>query len=312
MTGFANYPMMEAVFPYLRRVVLDVYRAILDSVLLTAPYVRVRRGSVLICFDLGNYTMTTFASRPATPLPAASATPVISLRELKTRCSSCNMRELCLPVGLEADAMRQLDAVITRRLRLKKGDALYRAGEPFSALYAIRLGSCKSTLLAEDGREQVAGYHMIGDILGLDGIGTDRHGCHAIALEDTEVCVLPFDRLEELAHTLAPLQHNLLQFLSREIGRDQNVMILLTMRADERLAVFLLNLSDRYRRRNYSSTEFVLRMTREEIGSYLGLKLETVSRLFSRFQEEGLLQIQGKEVKLLDLSALKEIAGQRC
>jgi CRP/FNR family transcriptional regulator len=223
------------------------------------------------------------------------------------------MRELCLPVGLDADALRQLDSAIANRMRIKKGGKLYRAGDPFAALYAIRLGSCKTTVLAEDGREQITGYHMMGDILGLDGIGTEHHGCEAVALEDTEVCTLPFDRLEELARAVAPLQHNLHQFLSRDIGREQNMMLMLgSMRAEERLAVFLLNLSDRYRKRGYSSTEIVLRMTREEIGSYLGLQLETVSRLFSRFQEEGLLQVQGRVLKLLDLTALRQLAGRRC
>jgi CRP/FNR family transcriptional regulator len=252
---------------------------------------------------------------PARLTPSSTAQPatVISIRALKTRCSNCSVRELCLPVGLEPDALRQLDAVVTSRIKLKKGDKLYRPGEPFAALYAIRLGSCKTTILAEDGREQITGYHMLGDILGLDGIGTEKHCCEAIALEDTEVCTIPFDRLEELARTVAPLQRNLHQFLSRDIERDQKVMLMLgSMRAEERLAVFLLSLSDRYWRRGYSSTEIVLRMTREEIGSYLGLKLETVSRLFSRFQEEGLLQVQGRVLKLLDLSALKQVAGQRC
>ena len=223
------------------------------------------------------------------------------------------MRELCLPVGLEPDAMRQLDELVTSRVKLKKSETLYRAGDAFSALYAIRLGSCKTTVLAEDGREQVSGYHMLGEIIGMDGIGTNRHGCQAVALEDTELCVLPFDHLEELAHSIAPLQRNLYQFLSREIARDHNIMLLLgSMRADERLAVFLLNLSQRYRQRGYSSIEFVLRMTREEIGSYLGLKLETVSRLFSRFQEEGLIQVQGRAIKLLDIPALKQLVGERC
>jgi CRP/FNR family transcriptional regulator len=245
----------------------------------------------------------------STPQPAI----VISIRDLKTHCSSCSMRELCLPVGLDPDALRQLDAVVTNRIKLKKGDKLYRAGEPFAALYAIRLGSLKTTVLAEDGREQITGYHMLGDIIGLDGIGTEKHCCEAVALEDTEACTIPFNRLEELARTVAPLQHNLHQFLSRDIGREQSMMLMLgSMRAEERLAVFLLNLSDRYRRRGYSSTEIVLRMTREEIGSYLGLKLETVSRLFSRFQEEGLLQVQGRVLKLLDLSGLKQLAGQHC
>ena len=229
------------------------------------------------------------------------------------RCSTCSVRELCVPIGLDLDALHELDKVVAKRSALKKGESLYRPGEAFTGLYAIRVGSCKTTVLAEDGREQIAGYHMIGDIIGLDGIGNSRHGCQATALEDSEVCVLPFDRLEELAHTFAPLQHNLHQILSREIGREQNVMLLLgTMRAEERLAAFLLNLGERYQRRGYSSTDFVLRMTREEIGSYLGLKLETVSRLFSRFQEGGLLHVQGRAVKLLDVPRLKELVPQLC
>jgi CRP/FNR family transcriptional regulator, anaerobic regulatory protein len=249
----------------------------------------------------------------STAASAAESQPVIFMSALKTHCMSCSMRELCLPVGLERDAMNQLDQLVTNRRRLKKGDAIYRSGDPFAALYAIRQGSCKTTVLAEDGREQVAGYHMPGDLVGLDGIGVDRHGCGAIALEETEACVLPFEHLAELAHRLPPLQKNLHRVLSREIIRDHNVMLLLgSMRAEERLAVFLLNLSQRYQERGYSATEFVLRMTREEIGSYLGLKLETVSRLFSRFQEEGLIQVQGRAVKLLDIPMLKQVIGQRC
>ncbi len=254
---------------------------------------------------------------PAQPRSSPSATPahsapVISIRDLKSHCSTCTMRELCLPVGLEAEDLKQLDHVIGSRVRLKKGESLYRAGEPFHALYAVRLGSLKTTVLAEDGREQVAGYHMLGDIIGLDGIGTERHGCQATALEDTDVCVMPFERLEDLARTVPSLQHNLHQFLAREITRDHSVMLLLgSMRAEERLAVFLVNLSERYRRRGYSSTEYVLRMTREEIGSYLGLKLETVSRLFSRFQDEGIIQVQGRSIKILDMAALRQIVGQR-
>jgi CRP/FNR family transcriptional regulator len=257
---------------------------------------------------------TSHASASAGSRPAAAAGPasVISIRDLKAHCSTCSLRELCLPVGLDPDDLKQVDALVNHRIKLKKGDSLYRAGEPFGSLFAIRLGSLKTTVLAEDGREQVSGYHMLGDIVGLDGLGTDRHGCQALALEDTEVCVLPFDRLEHLAQNVAALQRNLYQLLSKEISRDQNIMLLLgSMRAEERLAVFLLNLAERYRLRGYSSTEFVLRMTREEIGSYLGLKLETVSRLFSRFQEEGLIQVQGRAVKLLDPTALKRLIGQR-
>jgi CRP/FNR family transcriptional regulator len=255
--------------------------------------------------------MVISASRSAPPAPRPAA--VISIRDLKAHCNTCSMRELCVPVGLETEALAQLDAMITSQARFKKGESLYRAGEPFTALYAIRTGSCKTTVLAEDGREQITGYHMLGDIIGLDGIGTEHHACEAVALEDTQVCALPFEKLEELARTIPTLQHNLHRFLSRDIGRDQSMMLMLgSMRAEERLAGFLLNLSERYRRRGYSSTEFVLRMTREEIGSYLGLKLETVSRLFSRFHEEGLIQVQGRSIKLLDLNALRQLAGYRC
>jgi CRP/FNR family transcriptional regulator len=174
----------------------------------------------------------------AQPLPAQTArpvAPVISLHDLKTHCASCSMRELCLPVGLDREALRTLDEMIGSRRKLRKGDALYRAGEAFGHLYAVRVGSLKTTVLAEDGREQVAGYHMLGDIIGLDGIGSERHGCDAIALEDTEVCAMAFGRLEELARSLPALQHNLHRFIAREITRDHDVMLLLgSMRAASR------------------------------------------------------------------------------
>ena len=221
------------------------------------------------------------------------------------------MRTLCLPVGLSETDLEELEALLGNRTKLKKGDALFHNGAPFTALYAVKLGTLKTTVLSDDGREQVAGYHMAGDLLGLDGMGEDRHGCEAIALEDSELCVLPFTRIEELARHVPALQHNLHKFLSREIERDHRVMLLLgSMRAEERLAAFLLNLSERFRARGYSSTEFVLRMTREEIGSYLGLKLETVSRLFSKFQEEGLVMVAGRSVKIIDMPILKQLVGQ--
>ena len=221
------------------------------------------------------------------------------------------MRALCLPLGLTETDLAELEALLGNRTKLKKGDALFHNGAPFTALYAVKLGSLKTTVLSDDGREQVAGYHMPGDLLGLDGLGDDRHGCEAIALEDSELCVMPFGRIEDLARHVPALQHNLHKFMSREIERDHRVMLLLgSMRAEERLAAFLLNLSERYKARGYSSTEFVLRMTREEIGSYLGLKLETVSRLFSKFQEEGLVMVAGRSVKIIDMPVLKQLVGQ--
>jgi CRP/FNR family transcriptional regulator len=243
----------------------------------------------------------------------ASPPPGISIEDLKMHCLNCSLRELCLPVGLTADEMHQVDALIVNRTKLRKNEALYRVGEPFHALYAIRVGSLKTQMLVEDGREQVAGYHMPGEIIGLDGVGTDHHGTEAIALEDTEVCVVPFANVEDLARSVPALQRNLHKVMSREIAQEQSVMLLLgSMRAEERLAAFLLNLSHRYRCRGYSANEYELRMTRKEIGSYLGLKLETVSRLFSHFQRIGLIRVHGRTVKLLDTGALTQLVGQRC
>lgn len=167
----------------------------------------------------------------------APRAPIISIRSHKTHCASCGMRELCLSDGLEPAALHDFDTMVTSQSRLKRGETIYRAGEPFTALYAIRLGSCKTSIVTEDGREQLIGYHMPGDVVGLDGIGTERHASQAIALEDSEVCPLPFDRLEELARTLPSLQHNLHRILSRDIGCDQNMMLVLgSMRGEERLA----------------------------------------------------------------------------
>jgi CRP/FNR family transcriptional regulator len=246
--------------------------------------------------------------------PAADTAPsnVVSVRNLKAVCTTCSMRELCMPFGLSSAQLAQIETLVGSRRRLRKGDTLYDTGAPFEALYAVRTGSLKTAVLAEDGREQITGYHMLGDIVGLDGMASDRHASRAMALEDTEVCVMPFASIETLAERVPALHGNLRRFLAREISRDQSVMLLLgTMRADERLATFLLDLAERYRRRGYSATQYVLRMTREEIGSYLGLKLETVSRVFSRFQQEGIIRVQGRDVTLLDPPALRRLCASR-
>lgn len=252
--------------------------------------------------------MSISAIRQTASAPSSSNT--IAFCELKTHCACCSVRRLCLPVGLEADAVRQLDQLAFKRNRVKKGESLYRHGDPFAALYAIRLGTFKTMVLTEDGREQITGYHMAGEIVGLDGISNNRYACQTTALEDGEVCVLPFDQLDELANNLTALRRNLYRIIANDLCSGQDMMLLLgSMRAEERLAVFLLNLAKRYEALGYSSCEFVLRMTREETASYLGLKLETVSRLFSRLQQEGLIQVQGRAVKLIDLPALKRLVG---
>jgi CRP/FNR family transcriptional regulator len=244
-------------------------------------------------------------------MQASRTVPDVNLSRLKTACSSCSLRELCLPVGLSDEEMGKLDSLVFLRRPVKRGDYLFRAGEPFASLYAARTGFFKTKLLLEDGREQVTGFHMAGELMGMDGIGSERHTCDAVALEDSEVCVIPFDRLEGLSREMEALQHHFHKVMSREIVREHGVMMLLgSMRAEERLAAFLLNLSQRLSTRGYSPNEFNLRMTREEIGSYLGLKLETVSRVFSRFQEEGLIAVQQKNIRILDSAALRELVGR--
>ena len=236
----------------------------------------------------------------------------VSLSLIKTACSSCNLRELCLPFGLSLDELERLDDLISTRRRIKRGDHLYRAGEVFDSIYAIRSGFFKTDVLLEDGRDQVTGFQMAGELLGLDGICTEHHTCNAIALEHSEICSIPFSRLESLSREIHTLQHHFHKVMSREIVRDHGVMMLLgTMRAEERLAAFLLNLSQRFTARGFSHAEFYLRMTREEIGSYLGLKLETVSRAFSRFQEEGYIAVQQKHIRILDVNGLKALMNHR-
>ena len=236
----------------------------------------------------------------------------ISLTVIKTACSNCNLRELCLPFGLSIDELERLDDLISTRRRIKRGDHLYRAGEAFDSIYAIRSGFFKTDVLLEDGRDQVTGFQMAGELLGLDGISTEHHTCNAIALEDSEICAIPFNRLESLSREIHNLQHHFHKVMSREIVRDHGVMMLLgTMRAEERLAAFLLNLSQRFTARGFSHAEFYLRMTREEIGSYLGLKLETVSRAFSKFQEEGYIAVQQKHIRILNVNGLKALMSHR-
>ena len=229
---------------------------------------------------------------------------------IKIACSNCNMRELCMPVGLDADELKRVDELVTKRPFVKRGSALFRAGDAFTALYAIRSGFFKTTVTSEDGQTQVIGFQMAGEILGLDGIATDLHTCDAIALEDTEVCTLPFDRIEEIAREVKALQHHVHKIMSREIVRENGVMLLLgNMRAEERLAAFLLNLLQRLNARGFSSSEVILRMTREEIGSYLGLTLETISRTFSKFAEDGMITVNQRHIHIQDAGALKRIVN---
>ncbi|HFC3933023.1 TPA: fumarate/nitrate reduction transcriptional regulator Fnr [Neisseria gonorrhoeae] len=230
--------------------------------------------------------------------------------QMKTLCSSCSLRELCLPVGLLPNEFSQLDAVIRQSRRLKKGEYLFRAGGAFTSLFAIRSGFFKTTVASQDGRDQVTGFFMSGELIGMDGICSYVHSCDAVALENSEVCELPFTHIEELGQNIPSLRTHFFRMISREIVRDQGVMLLLgNMRAEERIAAFLLNLSQRLYSRGFAANDFILRMSREEIGSYLGLKLETVSRTLSKCHQEGLISVEHKHIKILNLQVLKKMVS---
>jgi len=256
--------------------------------------------------------MTSTASHTVSSHAPGGASNVLTIGESRAHCAHCNMREICLPAGLAATEIEDLHAILGKRVKVHRGEALYRAGAPFAALYAVRIGSLKTVVLSDDGREQVMGYHLPGDLVGLDGMGTHRHESAVTALEDSECCVIPIGHLETMERLMPTLQHNLHRIFGREINIDHGMLLLLgSMHAEERLVAFLVNLSARYKARGYSATEFVLRMTREEIGSYLGLKLETVSRLFSKFHDEGLVQVQGRGIKIIDMPRLRLLVNRR-
>lgn len=236
----------------------------------------------------------------------------LNLRQLRSACSVCSLRELCLPAGLEQREIDAVDRLVNRRRPIARKEYLFRSNTPLQSLYAIRTGFMKTSVLYIDGREQVAGFHMPGDLMGLDAIGSNLHVCDAIALEDCEVCEIPLEKLELLSREIPALQAHFHRILSREIVRDHGMMLLLgSMRAEERMAAFLLGLSQRFAARRYSSTEFVLRMTRADIGSYLGLKLETVSRALSRMQAQGLIEVRNRHLRIVDREGL-QAAAARC
>lgn len=220
------------------------------------------------------------------------------------------MHQLCLPMGLDEADISRLDQIIGRRRRIARDENLYRMGDPFGNLYAIRFGHFKTYQNNPSGEQQITGFQMAGELLGMDAISGDRHHCDAVALEDSEVCEIPFSRLEELFGEVPILLRHFHRIMSQEITREQNVMLLLgNMRAEQRFAAFLVNLSSRYATRGYSPTSFQLRMSREDIGNYLGLTIESISRLLSRFKKQGWLKVDKREVQLLDPAMLKALAA---
>ncbi|AOJ76445.1 fumarate/nitrate reduction transcriptional regulator Fnr [Burkholderia ubonensis] len=249
---------------------------------------------------------TNLPSRPFIPLHRVE--PADQPKRTASRCSSCALRTVCMPQSLTPEEFARVDAMICTTRHVKRGEALYRSGDAFHSIYAVRTGSFKTVVMHRDGGEQVTGFQIVGEPLGLDGLHAGRHNGDAIALEDSTVCIIPFGQLEQLCHEVRTMQHHVYQMMSGEIVRESGLMLLLgTMTAEQRVAAFLLNLSTRFKARGYSSAEFVLRMTRDEIGGYLGMKLETVSRMLSKFQRKGMLAAQGKQIRIVDSAGLGQI-----
>jgi CRP/FNR family transcriptional regulator, anaerobic regulatory protein len=240
-------------------------------------------------------------------LPPISARRPGSQSEVSAT-SARRQQELCVPPPLLDHLLIEFASVILCHRRLRLGQALYRCGEMFEAVYLVRAGFVKSVVLLEDGREQVIGLAMPGEILGMDGLASGRHASDAVALAEGEVCVLPYHRLEKLGHEARQVQRKLHRMFSHEIVREQRMMLLLgSMGAEARVAAFLLNLSERFSALGYSPSEFSLRMTRDEIGSLLGMKLETVSRVFSKFQRNVLIETERQHVHIVSIEGLRGV-----
>ena len=231
---------------------------------------------------------------------------LLNLDEIKVSCKDCSLTELCLPHGMSDSEIEELDKIVKRLPPLQSGQHLYRAGDRGRSLFAVRSGAAKSYCITESGEEQVLGFTLPGELVGLDGLSDGFYNSSSIVLETSSVCEMPFDSLEGLCNTLPGLNRQIMRVAAKEISANQQMLMQLGKRtAEERLASFLLSLSSRFRQRGLSATEFNLPMSRQDIGNYLGLAIETVSRLFAHFQELGLLQVNRKQITIVDLARLK-------
>lgn len=238
-------------------------------------------------------------------------TDALKLRALpEAHCKDCSLAAMCLPLSLQSEEIDMLDSIVKRGRPLKKGEMLFRQGDAFSSIYALRSGAIKTFSLSDSGEEQITGFHLASELIGLSGMDSDRYPVSAVALETTSICEIPFSRLDDLTASMPLLRKQVMRLMSREIRDDQQMMLLLSKKtADERIATLLINLSARFRARGYSAKSFRLAMSRNEIGNYLGLAVETVSRVFTRFQQQGLIAADGKQIDILDHTQLCALAG---
>jgi len=234
----------------------------------------------------------------------------LSLVHVKSACDNCRVRELCLPTTLSGVELSQLDGLVKRLPPLQKGQNLYRTGDNFKSIYAIQHGAIKTYGITVDGREQITGFHLSGEIVGLDAIDSNQHPCNAVALEETEVCEIPFAKLESLSQKIPGLLHNISRIMSREILREENVLMMLGgASAEQRLARFLLSLHKRLSIRQTEQADcFQLCMSRQDISNYLGLALETVSRQLTHLHDINVINIQNRKIQILALDTLQSLA----
>jgi len=242
----------------------------------------------------------------------ADKKPEGTLRSLQqVHCSTCSLSSLCLPVSLNMTEMERLDNIIDKSKPLKKGDHLFHQGEAFTSVYAVRAGTVKTYTITNEGEEQINGFYFPGELVGMNGIDSSEYPVSAKILETTTVCEIPFERLDELSGQLPELRRQMLRTMSKEIREEQEMMLLLSKKnAEERIATFLVKLSQRFKARGYSESKFRLSMSRNEIGNYLGLAVETVSRIFTRFQKSDLIRVEGKEIDVQNVPELYAIAGE--
>ncbi|MFC3813350.1 fumarate/nitrate reduction transcriptional regulator Fnr [Lysobacter sp. GCM10012299] len=233
----------------------------------------------------------------------------LDLARLRRSCAQCSLQQLCLPAGIDADELVRLDEIVRRRRTLARGERLFRIGDPLASVFVARDGAFKTVSLSEEGEEQVVGFHLAGELIGLDALGDGAHRCEAVALESANVCDVPLDQLSAVAAQLPSLQQQLLRVIGHSLNRDQDHMEMLVRRqANERIALFLHGLGERFRQIGQSSTAFRLPMSREDVARYLGLALETVSRGFTRLQEDGVIAVHGRRVEILEIAALERLA----
>ena len=237
---------------------------------------------------------------------------LIDLHKVKTSCADCNLSELCLPRGLHLEDLHMLDNMTQRSRPLHRGDFVFEAGDPFKALYAVRSGIIKLYQDSDHGEERILGFYLPGELLGLDAIHSGKHACSALAIETSSVCSFPYDRLEEACSRIRGLHQQMCRLMSREIsGENEHLLLLKNKTAEERIAGFLVNLSSRYQRLGYSGTEFKLPMSREEIGNFLGLTTETVSRLLSKLQRDGIIESNRRFISIHKLNHLRQLIGNQ-